>query len=76
MENMTFLTQTNNNQTSSKTITIQEPSFSYLIDKLSDVALKNEGFGLIIGSGIATSIIIYAIAKAVTEIIKAIYRKS
>ena len=45
--------------------------YFYLIDKISDVALKHEGSALIFSSGIATSIIIYMIAKSAAEIIKA-----
>lgn len=49
----------------------EQPTLPYLIDKIADVALKNEGSALIVASGIATGIIIYVIAKSAAEIIKA-----
>ena len=49
----------------------EQPTVPYLIDKIADVALKHEGSALIFSSGIATSIIIYMIAKSAAEIIKA-----
>lgn len=49
----------------------EQPTVPYLIDKIADVALKHEGSALIFSNGIATSIIIYMIAKSAAEIIKA-----
>ena len=79
MNNFVILPQTpqsNIERSTQATVTTEEVTLPYLVDKFADIVQKNEGVGLIIASGIATSIIIYVIAKAATEIITALHRKS
>ena len=51
--------------------TTEQPTWLHLIDKVADVAIQNQAAGLVLASAIATSIMMYVIAKSAAELIHA-----
>jgi len=49
----------------------EEPTLTYLINKVADIAVANRDAGLVIAAAIGTSVILWAIADAAAKLIKA-----
>ena len=49
----------------------EQATITHAVDAVANVASQHEGAALIIASAIATSIIIYAVAKSAAELIEA-----